>query len=89
MWSNITKYTKAGSLTNTDDWFTYAFLPIRGNIAKTYFPLYLKSGSSPLNLRKNRVQLEVELSAPDRQLDVQENQGGGLAAYRSQLLQVS
>jgi transposase len=27
----ITQYTKAGSLYYTDDWFAYAFLPIRGN----------------------------------------------------------
>jgi len=27
----ITRYTKAGSLYYTDDWFAYAFLPIRGN----------------------------------------------------------
>jgi len=26
-----TKYTKAGSLYYTDDWFAYAFLPVRGN----------------------------------------------------------
>ena len=27
----ITRYTKAGSLYYTDDWFAYAFLPVRGN----------------------------------------------------------
>ncbi len=27
----ITQYNKAGSLYYTDDWFAYAFLPIRGN----------------------------------------------------------
>jgi len=27
----IIKYTKAGSLYYTDDWFAYAFLPVRGN----------------------------------------------------------
>lgn len=27
----ITQYTKAGSLYYTDNWFAYAFLPIRGN----------------------------------------------------------
>ena len=27
----ITRYTKAGSLYYTDDWFAYTFLPIRGN----------------------------------------------------------
>ena len=27
----ITGYTKAGSLYYTDDWFAYAFLPVRGN----------------------------------------------------------
>jgi transposase len=27
----INKYTKAGSLYYTDDWFAYAFLPVRGN----------------------------------------------------------
>jgi len=27
----ITKYTKAGNLYYTDDWFAYTFLPIRGN----------------------------------------------------------
>ena len=27
----ITKYTKAGSLYYTDDWFSYAFLTVRGN----------------------------------------------------------
>jgi transposase len=31
MQSYITRYTKAGSLYDTDDWFTYTFLPIRGN----------------------------------------------------------
>jgi len=27
----LNKYTKAGSLYYTDDWFAYTFLPIRGN----------------------------------------------------------
>ena len=27
----ITRYTKAGSLYNIDDWFAYTFLPVRGN----------------------------------------------------------
>ena len=27
----ITRYTKAGSLYYTDDWFAYTFLPVRGN----------------------------------------------------------
>ncbi len=27
----INKYTKTGSLYYTDDWFAYAFLPVRGN----------------------------------------------------------
>ena len=27
----INKYIKAGSLYYTDDWFAYAFLPVRGN----------------------------------------------------------
>lgn len=27
----VTRYTKAGSLHYTDDWFVYTFLPIQGN----------------------------------------------------------
>ena len=36
----ITRYTKEGSLYYTDDWFAYAFLPIRGNHMEMLLDVY-------------------------------------------------
>ena len=45
----ITRYTKAGSLYYTDDWFAYTFLPIRGNHVVIMKEKGLSKGRDHLN----------------------------------------
>ncbi|MFH1584329.1 MAG: transposase [Actinomycetota bacterium] len=45
----ITRYTKAGSLYYTDDWFAYKFLPIRGNYVVVMKEKGLPKGRDHLN----------------------------------------